>query len=123
MKFRNIPAFILVLGFVSLMGCAKQADPKRPIEKIQKEVGSMSVAQLESHAAAYAAAIRSQKTEIGKIQQEIQRMPMDKVFNNKAMTVKIADIGRRAEAFFERYRIYVQALQEKGGDLSKARID
>ena len=123
MRFRNIPVFILILGLISLTGCAKQADPKRPIEKIQKEVVSMPVAELESHAAAYAAAIRSQKAEIRKIQDEIKKMPVEKFFNNKSLTNKIADIGRRAEALFERYRIYVQALQDKGGDLSKVRID
>ena len=123
MRFRNIPVFVLVLGLVSMTGCAKQADPKRPIEKIQKEVVSMPVAELESHAAAYAAAIRLQKSEIRKIQQEIQKMPVEKFFNTKSLTGKIADIGRRAEALFERYRIYVQALQDKGGDLSKVRID
>ena len=123
MRFRNIPVFVLVLGLVSMTGCAKQADPKRPIEKIQKEVVTMSVAELESRAAAYAAAIRGEKTEIRRIQQKIQQMPVEKFFNNKGMTNKIADIGRRGEALFERYQIYVKALQEKGGDLSKVQIE
>lgn len=83
----------------------------------------MSVAQLESYATAYAAAIRSQKAEVAKIQQQIQKMPVEKFFNNKAMTRQISDIGRRAEDLFERYRIYVEAFQEKGGELSKVEIE
>ena len=83
----------------------------------------MPVAQLESHAVAYAAAIRAQKAEIAKIQQQIQKMPVDKVFSDKTLTRNIADIGRRAEALFDRYRIYVTALQAKGGDLSKVQIE
>ena len=83
----------------------------------------MSVAELETHASDYAAAIRAQKVEIGKIQQQIQKMPIDKVFSNKSMTRRIAEIGREAEALFERYRIYAEAFQKKGGDLSKIQIE
>jgi hypothetical protein len=123
MKFRIAPVLFFILLFVPLLGCAKKADPKRPIEKIQTEVVSMPVAQLESYAAAYAAAIRAQKAEIAKIQQAIQKMPVDKIFNNKSMTRDIAEIGREAEALFDRYRIYVEAFQKKGGDLSKVQIE
>lgn len=123
MKFRTIPVFLLALMLIPFVGCAKKVDPKRPVEKIRKEVVSMPRAELEVHAAAYAAAIRAEKAEIEKIQQQIQKMPMDKVFNNKSMTRRIAEIGREAEALFERYRIYVQAFQEKGGDLSKVQIE
>jgi len=117
-----IPVFFLVLMLIPL-GCAKKVDPKRPVEKIRKEVASMSVADLENRAAAYAAAIRAQKLEIGKIQEQIQKMPIDKVFANKSMTRRITAIGQEAEALFERYKIYVQAFQEKGGDLSKVQIE
>ena len=83
----------------------------------------MSVKELEVRASDYAAAIRAQKVEIEKIQQRIQRMPMDKVFSDKSMTRRISEIGREAEALFERYRIYVQAFQEKGGDVAKVQIE
>jgi len=123
MKFRMIPVLFLTLMLIPFTGCAKKADPKRSIEKIRKEVVAMPAAQLETYAIAYAAAIRAQKAEIAKIQLAIQKMPMDKIFNNRSMTGKIAEIGRRAEALFERYRIYVAALREKGGDLSKVQIE
>ena len=83
----------------------------------------MPVVQLESYASAYAAAIRAQKAEIEKIQKQIQKMPVEQVFNNKSMTRHIARIGRDAEALFERYRIYVQAFQEKGGDVTKVQLE
>jgi hypothetical protein len=108
--------------FVPFTGCAKKADPKRPIEKIQKEVVSMPLTELESRASSYAAAIREKRAEIQKIQQEIQRMPMDKVFDNKSMTRRIVEIGREGEALIQRYRLYAQAFQQKGGDLSKVQI-
>jgi hypothetical protein len=123
MKFRFIPVCLLALALIPLTGCAKKVDPKRPIEKIKKEVVAMPLAELESRASAYAAAIRAKKAEIGKIQQEIQRMPMDKVFDNKSMTRRIVAIGQEGEALFERYRIYAQAFQEKGGDFAKVQIE
>lgn len=83
----------------------------------------MPLAALETQASDYAAAIRAQKTEIEKIQQKIQRMPMDKVFNNKSMTRRIAEIGREAEALFERYKLYAQAFQGKGGNVAKIQIE
>ena len=123
MNFKVIPIMVLAVTLLMLPGCAKQADPKRSIEKIQKEVVTMSVAQLESKALAYASAIRAQKAEIMKIQEQVQKMPMEKFFSNKSMSHKIATIGQEAEALFERYRIYVEAYQQKGGDLSKVQIE
>ncbi len=123
MKFRVIPAFLLALMFIYFLGCAKKVDPAKPIEKIRKEVVAMPLAELEVRASAYAAAIRTQKVEIEKIQQQIQKMPMDKVFSNTSMTRQITEIGREAEALFERYRIYAQAFQEKGGDIAKIQIE
>lgn len=123
MKLRVFPFLLLALALVSCTGCVKKVDPKRPVEKIQAEAAFMSVAQLESYATAYAAEIRAQKAEIAKIQQQIKKIPVEKFFDNKTMTREVAAIGRRAEALFERYRIYVNAFQEKGGDLSKVQIE
>ena len=122
MKFRNFPVFLLILACIPFAGCAKKADSKRPIEKIQKEVVAMPLAELEVRASDYAAAIRAKKAEIEKIQKQIQKMPMEKVFNDKSMARHITEIGREGEALFERYRINAQAFQEKGGDPSKIQI-
>jgi len=123
MRFLATTFIAITLIGVFVSGCAKEADPNRPIEKIQKEAAAMSVSELEAKASTYAAAIRAQKAEITKIQQQIQKMPVEKVFSDKAMTRKISGIGREAEALFERYRIYAGAFQEKGGDISKIQIE
>ena len=123
MKFRSIPVLFLALTVLSFAGCAKTADPKKPIDAIQKEVVTMPLAELQARASAYAAAIRAKKTEIQKIQAEIQKMPVDKVFNNKSMARHIVEIGHDGEALFERYRIYAKAFQEKGGDFTKIQIE
>lgn len=122
MKFRMVPVFFLAVILISFAGCAKKVDPEKSIEKIRKEVVSMSLAELEDHATAYAAAIRAQKAEIEKAKLQIQKMPMEKVFNDKSLTRHIAEVGRKAEALFERYRIYAQAYQEKGGDIARIKL-
>jgi len=113
----------MVLVSVFFWGCAKSADPARPLEKVRKEAASMSAGDLETNAKLYASAIRSEKAGIMKIQEQIRKLPMDQVFNNKKMIHDIAATGRRAEALFERYQIYAKAFQEKGGDLSKVQIE
>lgn len=123
MKFRVIPVCLLALMLIPFTGCAKKADPKRSIEKIQKEIVSMPFAGLESRASAYAAALRVKRAEIQKIQQQIQKMPMDKFFDNKPMASRIAEIGRDGEALLQRYRLYAQAYQQKGGDFTKIQIE
>ena len=123
MKLNVVAMALLILGALVFSGCAKTADPNRPVAKIQKEVATMSSADLETNARLYATAIRTEKASIMKIQDRIRKMPMDQVFQNKGVTRNIALIGRRAEALFERYRIYVQAFQEKGGDVSKVQLE
>ena len=123
MKFRVVPAFFLAVMLISFVGCAKKVDPERSIEKIRKEVVSMPLAELEDHASAYVVAIRAQKAEIDKAKLQIQKMPMEKVFSDKSLTRRIAEIGRTAEALFDRYRIYAQAFQEKGGDITKIKLE
>ncbi len=122
MRLSSFTRLLLVFTVLVATGCAKSADPKRPLEKIEKEVVSMSVADLESNAKLYAAAIRAEKAKIMKVQVQIQKMPIDKVFNNKGMIRDIAETGRRAEALFERYQTYVKAFQEKGGDPGKVQL-
>ncbi len=82
----------------------------------------MSAAQLELRARAYVDEIEKQRAEIQKIQEKIRKMPLDKVFDNNFLQNDIKKIGRKAEALFERYLIYVNALKEKGGDLDKVRL-
>lgn len=115
--------YLLALMLISFLGCAKKADPKRPIEKIQKEVVSMSLAQLEARASEYAAAFRMKKAEMQKIEREIQRIPLDKFFDSKSMTRRIKEIGQEGEALIQRYRIYAKAFGEKGGDFAKIQIE
>ena len=99
MRLSSFTRLLLVFTVLVATGCAKSADPKRPLEKIEKEVVSMSIADLESNAKLYAAAIRAEKAKIMKVQVQIQKMPIDKVFNNKGMIrPKVEIVGEACES-------------------------
>ena len=112
----------LILTF-SLSGCAKKADPNRSIEQIQKDVPTMSTEELESYAEAYAEALQEQKAKLSKIQEKMRTMPVEKIFENDFLTNRVKKIGHQGEALFDRYVIYMQALEERGADLSKFQLD
>ena len=115
---------VLILGLtLGLSGCSRMADPGRSIDKIKKEVETMSVKDLEAHALAYVAELKAQKAELDKIKIKMQSLPVDKIFSNDFMTKQVTLIGRKAESLFERYVIYLGKLKEKGADLSKVKLD
>jgi len=123
MKNKTLWLVFTLAALIGFSGCAKQADPNRPIEKIKKEVETMSVKGLEANALVYANALKAQKAELDKVKAKMAAMPVEKIFANDFMTNKVAKIGRKAEALFDRYMIYLVKLEEKGADLSKVRLD
>lgn len=123
MKNRVFLATVVLGLALGCSGCAKQADPNRPLDQIQKEVETMSVQDLEKNAQTYAEALKVQKAELDKIKAKMVTLPVDKIFSNNFMTNKISKIGRKAEALFERYLVYVVKLREKGADLSRVQLD
>lgn len=123
MKNKKSWAIIILALVVGISGCAKKADPERPIEKIKNETETMSVQDLETNALLYAKELKAQRAELDKIKAKMQALPIEKIFANEFMTNQVAKIGRKAEAYFERYMIYLGKLQENGADLSKVRLE
>lgn len=124
MKYNNL-SFVVLIIVIACWGCAKKADPHKSIEKIQKEVQSMSVADLEKTAKVYADGIMAQKTELSRITDEMKGIPIQEIFSDKSKPIqkRLARVQSEAEALFERYQIYALKLKEKGGDLSKVQLD
>lgn len=83
----------------------------------------MSVQDLETHAKAYADALRAKKAEIDRLKDKMKTMPVQKIFDNSFLTNKIAKIGREAGPLFDRYLVYVAKLQEKGADLTRVKLE
>jgi len=125
MKIRKLSLVIfLVMPFI-FSGCAQKADSAKPIDKIQREVQTMSVQDLEAMALAYAGGIKAQRAELSRITDEMKGIPIQEIFSDKAQPIKrrLAKVQSEAEALYERYQIYAAQFKEKGGDLSNVRID
>jgi hypothetical protein len=104
-------------------GCTRKVDSERSIDKIKKDIETMSVAELEDYAMAYVSAIQSQRAQIQKIQEKIRKVPIEKFFSNQALQNDIKKVGRKAEALYVRYLLYVTALKQKGGDVTKVQLN
>lgn len=125
MKIKTVSVFVLALAFTAFLGCAKKADPNKPMEQIQKEVQTMSVTDLQEMAGAYAKDIKARKAELAKITDEMKGLSIREIFSDKAKSIKsrLGNVETRANALLERYQIYVSKLQEKGADISQVQID
>lgn len=125
MKIRNIALGMFVCVLAASTGCAKKADPNKPIDQIKKEVQTMSAADLESTAAAYVKEIKAQRAELNKITDEMKGLSIKEIFSDKSKSIKnrLTKVQTKAGALLERYQIYVNKLNEKGADLSKVQLD
>ncbi|HOG24172.1 MAG TPA: hypothetical protein PK590_05950 [Candidatus Omnitrophota bacterium] len=124
MRRKTLQILLVVLGLLTVMnGCTRKVDSERSIDKIKKDIETMSVAELEDYAMAYVSAIQSQRAQIQKIQEKIRKVPIEKFFSNQALQNDIKKVGRKAEALYVRYLLYVTALKQKGGDVTKVQLN
>lgn len=124
MRRKTLQILLVVLGLLTVMnGCTRKVDSERSIDKIKKDIEVMSVAELEDYAMAYVSAIQSQRAQIQKIQEKIRKVPIEKFFSNQALQNDIKKVGRKAEALYVRYLLYVTALKQKGGDVTKVQLN
>ncbi len=124
MRRKTLQILLVVLGLLTVMnGCTRKVDSERSIDKIKKDIETMSVAELEDYAMAYVSAIQSQRAQIQKIQEKIRKVPIEKFFSNQALQNDIKKVGRKAESLYVRYLLYVTALKQKGGDVTKVQLN
>ncbi len=124
MRRKTLQILLVILGLLTVMnGCTRKVDSERSIDKIKKDIETMSVAELEDYAMAYVSAIQSQRAQIQKIQEKIRKVPIEKFFSNQALQNDIKKVGRKAEALYVRYLLYVTALKQKGGDVTKVQLN
>ncbi|OQA51706.1 MAG: hypothetical protein BWY44_00909 [Candidatus Omnitrophica bacterium ADurb.Bin292] len=124
MRRKTLQILLVILGLLTVMnGCTRKVDSERSIDKIKKDIEVMSVAELEDYAMAYVSAIQSQRAQIQKIQEKIRKVPIEKFFSNQALQNDIKKVGRKAEALYVRYLLYVTALKQKGGDVTKVQLN
>jgi PBP1b-binding outer membrane lipoprotein LpoB len=107
-----------------VFGCAKKADPNKPIDQIQKEVQNMSVSDLQSNALAYVDAIKAKKGEVTKVSDQLKALSPKELFSDKAKTIRdqAASVTKEVNALTQRYEIYAKKFAEKGGDMAKIKL-
>ncbi len=115
---------ILASLFILVSGCAKKADPNKPIEQIQADVQKMSVSDLEANAKVYADAILAKKGEVEKVSDQMKQLKITELMGDKAKVLRdqLSKIGTDVSALTQRYDIYAKKYQELGGDVSKIKI-
>lgn len=120
MKSQRFLTFALVMSLSLFAGCAKTVVPEKPIEQIEKEAAKMSVSDLQKMAGFYAKALKVQRQEVSKITNEMKGLSVKEIFSDKGNSFKdrLLKVQDKASALFERYRIYLDKLQEKGADIS-----
>ena len=117
--------WILPLAALLVVGCGKKADPNKPIEEIKKEVETMSVADLQSTAEAYAKEISGKTGEMKKVQARIKDLQPKDLLGEKAKQIKdeVSEIGGQIKALTQRYDIYVKKFKAAGGDITNIKVE
>ncbi|MCB9799656.1 MAG: hypothetical protein H6757_02720 [Candidatus Omnitrophica bacterium] len=117
--------FLIALVSLTAFGCGKKADTNKSIEDIQKEVASMSTADLEKTAQAYVKAISDQRAELEKVKAELKTLSPKDLLGEKAQKIKteMADVTTEMSELAKRYNIYASKFREMGGDVSKIKLN
>jgi hypothetical protein len=114
---------VAAAGFL-VTGCAKQADPNKPMDQIQKEVETMSVGDLQAYAKAYVIAVDKKKAELVRVGEKLKAVPLKDLFSEGANELRKQSgaISKEISDLTQRYGIYAKKYAEKGGDLAKIKL-
>lgn len=118
---KKLSLWVLALVVVvAAVGCGKKADPNKPIDQVQAEASKMNAGDLEAMAKAYAKEIESNKGEIEKVKEELKGLAPKDLLGDKGKSIKndLSEITGEVSELTKRYKIYVDELKAKGGDIS-----
>ena len=116
--------FVILVCSVAVVGCGKKADENKPISEVKTEAETMNVDQLRSIAMTYKEAILAKKGEMKKVAVQLKDLPVTKMLSDEAKSFKteIANLNKSVSALNERFKIYLEKLKEKDGDLTGLKI-
>ena len=117
----------LVLAMAALLtvcGCGKKADASKPIPEVQAEAQKMDASQLRDTVMAYKDAIADKAAKIKDEGMKLKDIPPADLMAGKGkdITAQIDELKKTVDALTERYKIYLDELKKKGGDLSGLQI-
>ena len=115
---------VCTVAALGLTGCGKKADTSKPIDQIQKEVQNMPLNELQKNAEAYAQEIQKKQGGVEKILGQVKQLSPTELLGTKGAKIKSDASKIQAELgeLTQRYQIYAQKFQEKGGDPAQIKI-
>jgi hypothetical protein len=122
---RNVALWsLLVLCSLAVLGCGQKADETKPTSEVKAEAEQMDTGELRAMAMRYKEAITAKKGELEKITAKLKEIPMTEMLGEEAKGLKadIENLNKSISALKERFDIYYQKLQKKGGDTSGLQI-
>jgi len=121
---------LLVLCSLAAVGCSEKKetvvgtdlkiDENKPISEVKAEAEKMDAGQLRAAALKYKEAVEAKNAEVDKLAKELmQNMVADKSGDKlKDLNARMIALNKSAEVLAERFQVYYDKLNEKGGDLS-----
>ncbi len=140
MKTRLLGAVCLaVFAVVVLGGCSKKdtaapeagtgskaggIDLSAPISELKAAAANMDLSQLEKTAEQYMTQITAKKDELEKLAEQFKAIPMAQKMGEEAKELQgeITDLTGTLGDLMKRFEVYLDAIKEKGGDVSKFTI-
>jgi len=121
---KNILYCLLVLCSLVLFGCGKKADENKPLNEVKAEAEQMSVGELRSMAMKYKNAILAKEPEVKKLADQLKKIPVTEMLGPEAKEIKaeMDALSKSISALKQRFQVYYDKLEEKGGDVSGLQI-
>lgn len=140
MKHMGMQILIVLLASVVLLGGCSKKEPAAPsapsasggageiagidltsaIGDLKAAAAKMDLPQLESTAKKYLEQITTKKGELTKLMDKFSAIPLTQKMGDEAKTLQ-GDISKLTESIgdlTQRFQVYVNAIKEKGGDIS-----
>jgi hypothetical protein len=104
-------------------GCSKKVDENKPLEQVRAEAGKMSVDDLRKMCIKYKTAIAEREEQISTEGAKVKEVPVSQVLrgvdnDSDKIKRKITELASSEKALVERFLIYADEYQKKGGKLS-----
>ncbi len=121
---KNILYCLLVLCSLVLFGCGKKADENKPLNEVKAEAEQMSVGELRSMAMKHKNAILAKEPEVKKLADQLKKIPVTEMLGPEAKEIKaeMDALSKSISALKQRFQVYYDKLEEKGGDVSGLQI-
>ncbi|MHC4543368.1 MAG: hypothetical protein ACYTDW_08660 [Planctomycetota bacterium] len=115
---------LLVLCSLAVLGCGQKADEAKPMSEVKAEAEQMDTGELRAMAMRYKEAITAKKGELEKITAKLKEIPLAEKLGKEAkgLSADIENLNKSVSALKERFDVYYQELQKKGGDTSGLQI-